>query len=351
MSFMVVYILVSMPASWAIDKLGIKKGVGFGVILTGIFGFTRGYFGDHYPLVLASMIGIAVAQPFILNSITAFCAKWFPLGERATAGGLAVMAQFVGIVVGFAVTPFLTMRFQIPGMLNAYGFITIICVVLFFIFVKSAPPTPPAESDTERTLVFDGMKHILKQRDMLILITIFFIGLGIFNAVSTCMEQIISPRGFTMGQAGALGAVIMIGGILGCLIIPVLSDKFRKRRPFIILCVIICAPGLAGITFATSFGLLLASGFLFGLFFLSVAPVIFQYSAEVSYPAPEATSQGLLILSGQISGILFILAMDALKTASGALTPFLLVMIGLMLVNIILSFVLKESAMIRSGTD
>ncbi|MCJ7773372.1 MAG: MFS transporter, partial [Desulfobacterales bacterium] len=105
MSFMIVYIFVSIPASWTIDRFGIKKGVGLGVILTAIFGFTRGYFGGNYTMVMISMIGIAIAQPFILNSITALCAKWFPLDERATAGGLAVMAQFAGIVVGMAVTP------------------------------------------------------------------------------------------------------------------------------------------------------------------------------------------------------------------------------------------------------
>jgi len=348
MSFMIIYIVVSIPASWAIDRFGIRKGVGLGAILTGIFAFTRGYFGSNYTLVMVSMIGIAIAQPFILNSITALCAKWFPLNERATAGGLAVMAQFAGIVVGMAATPFLTIQLGIPGMLNAYGMITVMCVVCFFLFVKSAPPTPPAESDTERTLVFEGMKHIFKMKNMRILITIFFIGLGIFNAITTWIEQIIAPRGFNMVQAGTLGGILMGGGIVGCLIVPVLSDKLRKRRPFIILCVLACTPWMIGITFAASFGLLLVSGFLFGFFFMSAAPIMFQYSAEVSYPAPEATSQGLLMLSGQISGIIFILAMDAFRTSSGSMTPSLLVMIGLMLVNIILSLALKESPMIRT---
>ncbi|MBW2366088.1 MAG: MFS transporter [Deltaproteobacteria bacterium] len=297
---------------------------------------------------MIAMIGLGIAQPFILNSITALCAKWFPLDERATAGGLAVMAQFAGIVVGMAVTPFLVIKFGIPGMLNVYGIITVICAVLFLIFVKAAPPTPPAEVDTERTLVFDGLKHIFKQRDMIILITIFFIGLGIFNAVTTWIEQIVAPRGFSIVQAGTLGGILMLGGIVGCLIIPVLSDKLRKRKPLIILCVLVCTPGLVGMTFVTSFWLLLVSGFFFGFFFMSVAPIAFQYSAEVSYPAPEATSQGLLMLAGQISGIIFIFAMDMFRTASGSMTPFLIVMIGLMLINIVLSFVLKESTMITS---
>ena len=351
MSFMIVYIFISFPASWAIDTFGIRKGVGFGVILTGIFGLTRGFFGDNYTLVMLSMIGIAIAQPFILNSVTALCAKWFPLNERATAVGLAVMAQFVGIVVGMAATPFLAIEFGIPGMLKIYGAITMAGVICFFIFMRSAPPTPPAEVTKERTLVLDGLKNIFFIRDMRILILLFFIALGIFNAITTWIEQMVAPRGFSPVQAGTLGAVLMVGGIVGCFIIPLLSDKFRKRKLIIVLCVIASAPGLAGLTFATTFPLLLLSGFFMGFFFMSAGPVIYQYGAEISYPAPEATSQGLLMLAGQISGIIFIFAMDFFRDESGSMTPFLIVLIGLSLLNIVLSMILKESKMMAGETS
>ena len=39
MSFMVVFILFSIPASWVIDKYGLKVGVGIGAVLTGVFGY------------------------------------------------------------------------------------------------------------------------------------------------------------------------------------------------------------------------------------------------------------------------------------------------------------------------
>jgi MFS family permease len=347
MSFMIVYIFVSFPASWTIDTFGIRKGVGFGVVLTGIFGLTRGLFGSSYNLVLFSTIGLAIAQPFILNSITSLSAKWFPLEQRATAAGMAVMAQFIGIVIGMAATPFLAIKFGIPGMLKIYGVVTVAGAICFFLFIKPAPPTPAGELP-ERTLFLEGVKHIFKIRVMLILITIFFIGLGVFNAITTWIEQMIAPRGFNIVQAGSLGAVLMVSGIVGCFIVPPLSDKYRKRKLFITICIIFSAPGLVGLTFANSYWLLLASGLVLGFFLLSAAPVIFQYAAEVSYPSPEATSQGVLMLSGQIAGIIFIFAMDYFRTESGSMTPFLIVLIGLSLLNILLSFLLKESRLIES---
>ena len=88
MCFMIVYIVVSIPASWIIDKYGIRKGVGIGAVFTGVFGLVRGFAGPDYNLLLLSQIGIAIGQPFILNAITKLAARWFPMEERATAAGL-----------------------------------------------------------------------------------------------------------------------------------------------------------------------------------------------------------------------------------------------------------------------
>jgi MFS family permease len=347
MIFMIVFIFVSIPASWAIDTFGIRKGVGSAVVLTGAFALVRGFMGDSYQWVVVSMIGIALMQPFVLNSITAMAARWFPLEERATAAGVGVLFQYIGIMIGMLATPLLTIRFGIPSTLKIYGIFCAVLSISFVIFVKDKPPTPPDETDLERTSVFAGLKHIFKQRDMILLIILFFIGLGIFNAITTWIEQMIAPRGFSSVQAGTLGAVLMVGGIAGCFTIPPLSDKLRKRKMIIVLCVVLTLPGLIGLTFAANYALLLAAGFFMGFFFMSVGPVIYQYSAEISYPAPEATSQGLLTLSGQISGIIFIFGMDMFRSESGSMTPFLIVMIALAALNIILSAVLRESTMIE----
>ncbi len=349
MSFMVVFIFMSIPASWAIDAFGVRKGVGFGVVLTGFFAFTRGLYGNNYNLVLASMVGIAIAQPFILNSITTMAARWFPLEERATATGVGVLFQYIGIMVGMAATPVLAIKYGIPGALRIYGLAAIVFSIFFLIFVNDKTATPPAETGFERTPMFEGLKHIFKQRDMILLIVIFFTGLGIFNAITTWIELLIAPRGFTSVQAGTLGAVLMIGGIVGCFMIPPLSDRFRKRKMFIVLSALMTLPGLTGLAFAASYPLLIIAGFIMGVFFMSAGPIMYQYGAEITNPAPEATSQGMLTLSGQISGIIFIFAMDLFKTESGSMTPFLLVMIAMASLNIVLAFSLKESAMIEEG--
>ncbi len=353
MCFMIVYIVVSIPASWAIDKFGIRIGVGIGAVFTGIFGLLRGFAGTDYNLLLLSQIGIAIGQPFILNATTKLAARWFPIEERATAAGLGTLSMYVGILIGMTLTPYITIGSGISGMLYIYGIISIITALIFLVMIKEGPPTAPCRPDQEeRSLVFDGFKQTFRNKDFIWLMIIFFIGLGVFNAVTTWIEDILRPRGFSATQAGITGGLMIVGGVVGALIIPLLSDYYKKRTPFIVIALIGATIGLAGITFATSYWLLLLSGVVLGFFLLSSGPIGFQYGAEITYPASEGTSNGMLILMGQISGIAFIFGMDSLKSSfTGSMTRSLIMLIVLMALSILISLRLKESTILSKEED
>ena len=346
LSFMVVYIIVSVPASWMIDTYGIRLSVGLGAVLTGGFGLMRGLVSDNYTLVLIAQIGIAVGQPFILNSMTTVAARWFPLKERATAAGMGSLAMYLGIVIALVLTPYLTLKTQIGGMLLIYGVVSLLAVVVFFALVKERPPTPPcAPEHEERSLVYAGLKDAFRNPNFILLMIVFFVGLGVFNAVTTWIEDIVRPRGFSIIEAGNIGGLMIGGGILGAVIVPLLSDHYRKRTPFLLMAVVGATLGLVGITFALSYWLLLVSAFVFGFFLLSAGPLGFQYGAEITIPTPEGTSNGLLLLMGQISGIVFILGMDRFKSPiTGAMTTPLSVLIGLMILALLFCFRLKEAS-------
>ena len=348
MSFMIVYIFVSIPASWTIDTYGFKVAVGIGAVLTGIFGLIRGLAAGNYTLVLISQIGIAVGQPFILNAITKVAARWYPIQERATASGLGSLAMYMGIVLGMMLTPYLVLWSGINSMLLVYGGAALITGALFLVFAREHPPTPASpHGKEERSLVFDGLKQMIRMRDFILLMVIFFIGLGVFNSVTTWIEDILRPRGFSILQAGVVGGLMVIGGILGALVLPALSDRYRKRVPFIILSVAAATLGLLGIAYVENYSLLLLSAFVMGFFLLSAGPIGFQYGAEITFPAPEGTSNGMLLLMGQISGIIFILGMDSFKNPdTGSMAASLLLLSGLMVIGLLLSTRLTESTLL-----
>ena len=351
MSFMIVYIVISIPASWAIDTYGVRVAVGIGAALTGVFGLLRGMVAPNYTSVLIAQIGIAIGQPFILNAMTTVAARWFPARERATATGLGSLAVYLGIVVGLAATPYLTLQFGIGSMLVIYGILSVIATGIFFAVARERPPTPPCPpGQEERSLALDGLKQIFYKRDFVLLLLIFFVGLGVFNGVTTWIEDIVRPRGFSITQAGNVGGLMIVGGVIGALVIPSLSDRYRRRTPFLVVALAGASLGLVGITYVTDYWLLLASAFTLGFFLLSAGPIGFQYGAEVTYPTPEGTSNGLLLLMGQVSGIVFILGMDSFKSPeTGSMTAPLVTLIALMILSLLLCTRLKEATALTAG--
>lgn len=342
MSFMIAFIPLSIPVSWVIDTYGFKLAVSIGAILMGVFGLLRGFSGTSYSLVLWSTIGIAVAQPFLLNAWTKVPANWFAIEERATAVGLVTLSNLIGTALGLVLTPILTEAISIPTVQLIYGGIAASSSVLFVLLAKEKPPTPPGPAGSEvRALMLDGLKHALTVKPFLLYLFVSFIGLGIFNGVTTWVENIIRPRGFTPTDAGTLGALMLLGGVLGAVIIPSFSDKQRKRQPYILLGLILAIPGLAGLAFAASSWLLFTSAFGMGFFLVSTSPIGMQYAAEVTQPTPEGTSNGLIQLFGQAS-VVFVYIMEALKTSNGSFTPALLLAIGLLVISALIVTQMKD---------
>lgn len=344
--FLGVFVFIAIPASYVIDTYGIKKGVGFGAILTGVCGLLKGIYAVDYSIVLICQIGLAVAQPFLLNAVTKISVLWFPIQERATAVALGTLAQFLGIILVMILTPILLQSGNsIPQVMMIYGFVSVTSAILFLLLIKEKPPTSPSTHGEDHELPFlEGLRFLWKQKDMRKILFLFLIGLGVFNAVSTCIDQICEIKGLNIDESGLVGGVMLISGIIGGIIIPPLSDKLQKRKLFLIIAMAGFLLGLSLFTLFQGFIFLLTGSVIIGFFLLGIgAPIGFQYCAEITSPAPESTSQGLLLLVGQVSGILFILGLNFLGMIS-----FLYILLILSLINFVMVFWLKESPFMES---
>ena len=141
---------LAIPAAWCIDKFGLKRGSGIGVILIGVCGFLR-IFAPNYTWLLICMIGCAAAQPFVLNAFTKLAANWFPEKEEALASGLLTMSMFIGFTTVMFATDFILDHFRASGavkegidtVLYLYGIPALIGIILFFILLKEKPALPP----------------------------------------------------------------------------------------------------------------------------------------------------------------------------------------------------------------
>lgn len=330
MSFMAAFIPLSIPVAWAIDTFGFRPTVSLGAALMGVMGIVRGLANANYALVLGSTLGIAIAQPFLLNAWTKVPAQWFAIQERATAVGLVTLANLVGTALGMALTPVLIETMPIPTVQLLYGGVAAASAVLFILLAREKPATPPCPPGMDvRALMLDGLKHALTVKPFWLYLVVSFIGMGVFNGITTWIENIVRPRGFSPAHAGTLGALMLVGGVLGAVVIPPFSDRQRKRQRYLLLGITLAIPGLIGLTFGTAYEVLLVSAFGLGFFIVSTSPIGMQYAAEITYPTPEGTSNGLIQLFGQAS-VVFVYVMEAMRSQDGSFTPSLILAVVLL---------------------
>jgi len=351
MSFMIAFIPLSLPAAWVIDTRGFRLAVGFGVVLMAVFGIARGLVGTNYTLVLLSTIGIAIAQPFLLDSWTKVPANWFAPGERAKAVGLVTLASMLGIALGMVLTPILAEAMSIATLQLVYGLLAAASAVAFLALARERPATPPCPPGMdERALMLDGLKHALRVRPFLVMLGVAFIVMSAFNGVTTWVEQIIHPRGFSPTDAGIMGAVMLVAGIIGAVALPALSDLQGKRIRFVVIALAATVPGMLGIAFVSSTLLLYAFAAVLGFFLVAVFPIVMQYAAEITNPTPEGTSNGLIQLCGQVS-VVFVYIMAALRTSNGSFTVSLVLSAALLAACALAVSRLKDAApaAVRAG--
>jgi MFS family permease len=307
-----------IPASWFIDTYGIKKGAGIGVVLTGMCGFLR-IFAPDYTWLFVCMAGCAIAQPFILNAFSKLAGNWFPEKEEALATGMLTMAMFIGFATVMFATDLLMAHYRTAGsvkqgidaILKIYGIAAFAAMILFFIFFRDKPEFPPNPIAAEKKVTMTiGLKALFKNKDYIILMACFFIGLGAFNGILTAIDTIFKDRTLDVDSAlapGIVGGLMVVGGLIGAVVISALSDKFHKRKIFLIISLATAIPLTILINLLSSIVLLGICGFVFGFFLVPALPVGLTFAVEKTHPVPEATSNGMLMLCGQVSGIPIVL--------------------------------------------
>jgi MFS family permease len=316
--FMVVMIPLSIPSAWCIDKFGLKWGTGIGVIFLDLCGFLR-IFSPNYTWLFVFTVGCSVGQPFVLNSFTKVASNWFPEKEEVLASGLLTMSLFVGLVIAMFAPDLIISHYRVVGtvkegidvILYLYGVIALAGMILFLCFVKDKPKLPPNPFAAEKKVSMTvGLRLIFRNKDFLLLLGSFFIGLGAFNAIMTKIDYIFKDRPLGIDSTlvpGIMGGLLVVGGIFGAVVISALSDKYHRRKLFLVLAMSMSIPLTLLLQYASSLWILGICSFIFGFFLVSAMPVGLTYAVEKTHPVPEATSNGILMLSGQITGIIFVL--------------------------------------------
>ncbi|MFA7641799.1 MAG: MFS transporter [Sphaerochaetaceae bacterium] len=322
---LVIFVFVSIPISYIIDRIGLKWTLRSGAIFLAMFSLIKGFGARSFWIVTIAQVGLSIAHAIIMNNVTLVTARWFPLRERGFAIGLVSLAQYLGLLLVMIVSPQLVATDPasvdygagIPSLLFWLGLGNAISAIAVLFLFKEKPPTPSSLEPFEMEGFVASFKLLLHKKHMGGFIAVFGLVWGLFNVFIAKIDSITAFMGIRNSN-GVVGLILLGGGMLGSLVIPFLSDFLRKRKLFFIICM---AGIFLGVLMFSSIPLLhdtaippVVIGFvaaaLLGFFFQSAIPLGFQYASELSYPVKEASSQGVLLMNGHFMGIIILMFMN-----------------------------------------
>ncbi|XP_076234624.1 choline/ethanolamine transporter flvcr2a isoform X2 [Calliopsis andreniformis] len=329
MIFMITYIPFIFPASYLLDRFGLRVAALAGAIGTTLGSWIK-VFSVHPDLFWVTFVGqtvVAVSQTFILSVPARLAAVWFGPDQVSSACSIGVFGNQLGIAIGFLFPPMLVTSSDDPKMmipvigrgLQVMFYIvatfTTIILVLILLFFKAEPPLPPSPAqavqreaeDTEN--FFQSVKKLMTNVGYLLLLLSYGINVGIFYAISTLLNNIVLQ--YFPGHekdAGRIGLTIVCAGMLGSVLCGIVLDKTHKFKETTLGVYLFSFLGMIIFTFTldTSYiSVVYITAGILGFFMTGYLPVGFEFAAELTYPEPEGTSAGLLNAVCQIFGITF----------------------------------------------
>lgn len=210
------------------------------------------------PMVVAGWSVAAFGLAALQAAIGPVIAEQVPEKQRGKVGALTGVAiQLAGVaaaLVGSALTGSMLLLFLLPAVLLA------VVSVIYFIVIPDRPARFASRAD--RPTVFGALAMLafnpLKHRDFsLVWLGKFFFQVSTSIFATYQLYFLIDRLGFTPENAGAQLAVVGGIGILVttsmAVVAGLLSDRLRRRKPFIYGVAILAAAGFAIIAFAPSF--------------------------------------------------------------------------------------------------
>jgi nitrate/nitrite transporter NarK len=285
-------------------------------------------------------------------------AAWFPTEESALATGVATLSLFLGMIVALALTPALLKAFGdtlggLRWLVFVYTIAAVVGAVLFAVLAKAKPPKPPVRTEAElqaedAAINWGSVRNIFSLYDFKLLCAIIFIGNGAFVGILQLIDQILKPKHPTINQStsGLIGAVMVIAGVVGCVVIPALSDKVMKRKPFLILAAAVAIPTLFLIAQLNNVTAIYMVSAVTGFFLFSAYPLVLTFAEETTGHALTGTATSILLLLGNAGGVVLTLIMMAMKPLTGGGRVFYWSMIFLVIlfgVALLVSLFLKEN--------
>jgi len=296
-------------------------------------------------------IGLLLPQPFLINAVADVVNRHFPDQESATATGIGTMAIFLGITIGLVATPGLAAAVGVRGSQVVYAALALGTVVVFWFVAPRRVPNRLVESN--ELPVRDALRRVLHSATNWKLAGALFCGFGFYLGVTTWMEDMLKPRGIGSDGAGLVAGMITIAGIAGSVVLGALSDRIRRRKPFLVAAGVAAAPMLWLLGHLGSLAGLAVAAAVLGFFTLAALPVSIAVISEDRSLGTEVagTGVGVVLMAGNIGGAVVVTVMGALKQPHNDFSQAIVMLVALAIVVVAIALTIPEPLAVSQSRE
>ncbi|XP_035000056.1 feline leukemia virus subgroup C receptor-related protein 1 isoform X2 [Hippoglossus stenolepis] len=334
--YMVAYVPLILPATWLLDRRGLRITalLGAGLNCAGAWLKCASVGPQLFGVTVTAQVICSVAQVFILGLPSRIASVWFGPREVSTACATAVLGNQLGTAIGFLLPPVLVpntpddvelMGHNISIMFYGTAALSTVLFLLTVIVIKDRPPLPPSQaqavlpdSPTEDYSYKRSILNLIQNKAFILLLISYGIMTGSFYSVSTLLSQMILT--FYENQelnAGRIGLTLVVAGMVGSILCGLWLDHTKTYKMTTLIVYILSFVGMMVFTFTldlNSIYLVFFTAGVLGFFMTGYLPLGFEFGVEITYPEPEGTSSGLLNAFAQMFGIIFTLIQGKLMT-------------------------------------
>ncbi|KAM6915190.1 choline/ethanolamine transporter FLVCR1 [Xenentodon cancila] len=334
--YMVAYVPLIVPATWLLDRRGLRLTalLGAGLNCAGAWLKCASVSPERFGVTVGAQVICSVAQVFILGLPSRVASVWFGPREVSTACATAVLGNQLGTAIGFLLPPVLVpntsnnlelMGHNISIMFYGTAAVSTLLFILTVIVITDRPPLPPSQAQAvlPSSLLEDysykqSIINLVKNKAFILLLISYGILTGSFYSVSTLLNQMIMT--YYKNQelnAGRIGLTLVVAGMVGSILCGLWLDRTKTYKMTTLIVYGLSFLGMMVFTFTLNLNniyLVFITAGVLGFFMTGYLPLGFEFGVEITYPEPEGTSSGLLNAFAQIFGIIFTLIQGRLTT-------------------------------------
>lgn len=226
-----VTIFMFIPIGRAVDRWGLRWGLGPFVLLSAIGFAARAFFTGNFTGMLVCTLfgGLGVAAQSVGNGPVVM--RLFPKREYAHMIALGDTSKVTGQIVGIILTSLLYGLVGIENAFIIYGVVWVLVAILWFAVCPSADREEGIVSRARLLTFKEGIKLATASWPswFIILMGLFLGGLG--NAVATILPGYLgSAIHVSPETAGVLAGTLSLGSLIGLLTIPRAAARRQRMK-------------------------------------------------------------------------------------------------------------------------